>query len=66
MRKKQPLNSLLGLLVLVPLASSTAGNKSFTLRFIFWHKNTNNNEKKNRPGYNNLIIATKENVVSNE
>ena len=46
MRKKQPLNSLLGLLVLVPLASSTAGNKSFKLRFIYWHKNTNNNESK--------------------
>ena len=55
MRKKQPLNSLLGLLVLVPLASSTAGNKSFKFRFIFWHNNTNNNEnkkykkQKNRP-----------------
>ena len=45
MRKKQPLNSLLGLLVLVPLASSTAGNKSFKFRFIFWRNNTNNIQK---------------------
>jgi len=48
MRKKQPLNSLLGLLVLVPLASSTEGNKSFKFRFIFWHNNTNNNENKKK------------------
>ena len=48
MRKKEPLNSSLGLLVLVPLASSTAGNKSFKFRFIFWHNNTDNNENKTK------------------